>query len=83
MIIEEFHPEEMQAFATRGPADEGSMQFLLSAPLLAGFWQGAGSSGTSAGQQSRNHANETETTPAWRQHPPLCAKAARSGAPKT
>jgi hypothetical protein len=29
MIIEEFHPEEMQAFATRGPAAEGSMQFLL------------------------------------------------------
>jgi hypothetical protein len=29
MIIEEFHPEEMQAFATRGPAEEGSMQFPL------------------------------------------------------
>jgi hypothetical protein len=37
MITEECHPEEVQAFATRGPADEGSMQF----PLGAGFqWVG-------------------------------------------
>jgi len=42
MIIEEFHPEEMQALATRGLADERSMQSPLGAPLLAGCWQGAG-----------------------------------------
>jgi hypothetical protein len=29
MITKECHPEEMQALATRGLADEGSMQFLL------------------------------------------------------
>src|SRR5271166_2977043 len=40
MTTEECHPEEMQAFATRGRANEGSMQFLLGGPLLAGFWQG-------------------------------------------
>jgi hypothetical protein len=28
MITEEYHPEEMQAFATRRPADEGSMHLL-------------------------------------------------------
>jgi|SRR5580704_3014712 hypothetical protein len=27
MIIEECHPEEMQAFATRRPVDEGSMHY--------------------------------------------------------
>jgi hypothetical protein len=58
MITEEWHPEEVQAFATRGPADEGSMQFPLGAPLLAGLWQGAGSSGTNAGRRLREHAKK-------------------------
>src|SRR5579864_8520601 len=34
MIIEEFHSEEMQAFAARGPADEGSLRFPLDARSL-------------------------------------------------
>jgi hypothetical protein len=62
MITKERHPEEVQAFATRGRADEGSIQFPLGAPLLAGFWQGAGSSETGAGQRLCNHANEAGTT---------------------
>ena len=33
MIIEEFHPEEMRAFATPGPADKGSTQSPLGCPL--------------------------------------------------
>jgi hypothetical protein len=58
MIIEEFHPEEMQAFATRGPPDEGSMQFPLGTPLLAGFWQVLVAARRMLGQQLRNHAIE-------------------------
>ena len=82
MTTEECHPEEVQAFATRGLADEGSMQFPLGGPLLADFWQGVGSSETNAGQQLRSHAKKTETTRVTTAPAP-CDKAARSGAPKT
>jgi len=81
MITEECHPEEVQAFATRRPADEGSMQFPLGDPLLAGFRQGAGSSGTNAGEQRAimQMKPRLRVTPA----PASCDKTARSGAPKT
>jgi hypothetical protein len=63
MIIEEFHPEEMQAFATRGPADEGSMQFPMSARSLPAFAKERGTQNLNcysprSGPPARNHAIE-------------------------